>query len=126
MKRVILSALILLVAGTALLSQNVGIGTGPNTPGAKLEVKGDGNNSLTSNLILRNLAGDTLFRVRNDGRVGIGINGSIYGRTLNIAGAGVNFYRTEANFGGAIFPSDTSIIMWSGDNDNNYVILQPT
>ena len=124
MKKIILPAFILLVAGADVLSQNVGIGT-TTPPIAKLEVKGDGSNNSTNNLILRNLGGDTLFRVRNDGRIGIGYNGSSYGRTVNIAGTGVNFYRTEASFGGAIFSTDTSMIMWSNSHDDNYVILQP-
>jgi hypothetical protein len=124
MKKIIFPALILLLINGTALSQNVGIGT--TTPVAKLEVKGDGVTGLTNNLILRNSIGDTLFRVRNDGRIGIGFNGPTYGRTVNVAGTGVNFYKTDINFGGAIFPTDTSIVMWSDANDNNYVVLQPS
>jgi len=125
MKEVVLSAVILLVANINVLSQNVGIGT-TGTPVAKLEVRSDGSSSLTNNLILRNITGDTLFRVRSDGRVGIGYNGASYGRTMNIGGNGINVYKTDAVFAGAIFPTDTSLVIWSQIDDNNYVILQPS
>jgi hypothetical protein len=109
---------------------NVGIGgfSGPGVPNARLETIGSGSTSATNNLMLRNLAGDTLVRVRDDGRIGIGYNGSSYGRTLNLGGTGINFYTNTAlsGFGGAIYPSDTSLILWSNSNSNNYLILQPS
>ncbi len=125
MKRIILSVVMLLGARSAILSQNVGIGT-TGTPVARLEVRGEGNNNLANSLVLRNLAGDTLFRVRNDGRVGIAYNGTSYGRAVNIGGNGVNFYRDDTHFGGAIFPTDTSIVIWSDVSDDKYAILQPS
>lgn len=104
---------------------NVGIGTVNAL--ARLEVKGAATSSTTNAFMIRNSNGDTLMRVRNDGKVGIGYNGNNYGRLLNIGGAGINFYTAnEAAFGGAIFPTDTSLVIWSNSNANNYVILQPS
>jgi hypothetical protein len=110
---------------------NVGIGgfSGPGLPNARLETIGSGSTSATNNLMLRNLAGDTLMRVRDDGKVGMGYNGVGYGRTLNLGGTGINFYKGATNsspFGGAIYPTDTSLVIWSNSNVNNYVILQPS
>jgi len=122
MKSILLSIAIL--AAQFCFSQRIGLGT--TTPVAKLDVVGEGNTSLTNTLILKNLNNDTLFRVRNDGRMSMNYNGISFGRTLNIGGNGVNFYRTDENFGGAIFPTDTSVIMWSEVADNNYVIFQPS
>jgi Chaperone of endosialidase len=106
-------------------AQNVGIGT--TTPIARLEVKGIGKTDTTNTFILRNSEGDTLLRMRDDNRMGIGYNGTSYGRTLNLGGSGINFYTTNgAVFGGAIFPTDTSLILWSNSNPNNNLILQPS
>ena len=124
MRHFILISIILLLNNSFALAQNVGIGT--NTPIARLEVKGTGTTSTTNNLVLKNSNGDTLLRMRNDGNMNIGYNGSIVGRTLNIGGTGVNFFRTDTDFGGSIFPTDTSMILWSQSNANNYVILQPS
>lgn len=67
------------------------------------------------------------MRVRDDGRMGIGYNGSTYGRTINLGGTGINFYTSnEAAFGGAIFPTDTSLVIWSNSNSNNYLVIQPS
>jgi hypothetical protein len=108
---------------------NVGIGgfSGPGVPQARLDVLGSSTFSSTSNLMLRNSNGDTLLRMRDDGRMGIGYNGSSYGRTMNLGGSGLNFYTAnEAAFGGAIFPTDTSLVLWSNSNANNYLVLQPS
>jgi hypothetical protein len=103
------------------------VGIGTISPLAKLEVKGIGASSSTNTFSLRNSTGDTLLRMRDDGRVGIGYNGSSYGRTMNLGGTGVNFYTSnEAAFGGAIFPTDTSLVLWSNSGANNFVILQPS
>src|ERR1700742_2518392 len=111
MKKIILSISIIL--SLEINAQRVGIGT--TTPIAKLEVVGEGASSMTNALVLKNSVGDTIFRVRNDGRMGFGFNGATYGRSVNIAGNGINLYngpsRSEV-FGGSIFPTDTSIIMW--------------
>ncbi|MBL7729175.1 MAG: hypothetical protein JNM68_15880, partial [Dinghuibacter sp.] len=86
---------------------NVGIGTGVPVPIARMDVQGGGTTSSTNTFILRNSLGDTLLRMRDDGRMGIGYNGSSYGRTLNMGGTGINFYTAnEVAFGGAIFPTD--------------------
>lgn len=108
---------------------NVGIGgfSGPGTPISRLDVIGSGTTSSTNSFSLRNSLGDTLMRVRDDGRMGIGYNGSTYGRTMNLGGTGINFYTAnESAFGGAIYPSDTSLILWSNSNANNYLVLQPS
>jgi hypothetical protein len=108
---------------------NVGIGgfSGPGVPQGRLDVIGAGTTSTTNTFLFRNSNGDTLFRMRDDGRMGISYNGSSYGRTVNISGTGINFYNTnDAFFGGAIFPTDTSLVIWSNSGANNYLVLQPS
>lgn len=108
---------------------NMGVGgfSGPGVPLGRLDVIGSGTSSTTNTFLLRNSIGDTLLRMRDDGRMGIGYNGSSYGRTLNMGGTGINFYTAnEVAFGGAIFPTDTSLIIWSNSGANNYVVLQPS
>jgi hypothetical protein len=59
--------------------------------------------------------------------MGIGYNGSSYGRVMNVGGTGINFYTAnEAAFGGAVFPTDTSLILWSNSGANNYLVFQPS
>jgi hypothetical protein len=109
---------------------NMGIGgfSGPGVPLGRLDVIGSGITSATNTFLLRNSNLDTLLRVRDDGRMGIGYNNNPgYGRTLNLGGTGVNFYNpNEGVFGGAVFPTDTSLVMWSNSAANNYLILQPS
>jgi hypothetical protein len=108
---------------------NMGVGgfSGPGVPLGRLDVIGAGTTSGTNTFLLRNSIGDTLVRMRDDGRMGIGYNGSSYGRTLNMGGSGINFYTAnEIAFGGAIFPTDTSLVMWSNSGANNYLVLQPS
>ena len=106
---------------------NIGIGTGVTMPIARLEVKAEGTTSSTNAFVLRSPNGDTLLRMRDDCRMGIGYNGLSYGRTLNLGGTGINFYTAnEAAFGGAVFPTDTSLIIWSNSASNNYLVLQPS
>ncbi len=105
-------------------AQRVGIGT--TSPNAKLEIVGEGSNSTTNALIIKNFVNDTILWLRNDGRIGIGFNGPVFGRTLNVGGTGINFYSTNNIFGGALFPTDTSVILYSNSNVNNYIVLQPT
>ncbi len=108
---------------------NMGVGgfSGPGVPLGRLDVIGAGTTSSTNTFMLRNNLGDTLVRMRDDGRMGIGYNGSSYGRTLNMGGTGINFYTAnEVAFGGAIFPTDTSLVIWSNSGANNYVVLQPS
>jgi len=105
----------------------VGINTGIPVPIAQLEVVSIGTTSSTNVFALRASSGDTIMRVRSDGRMGIGYNGTTYGRTINLGGTGINFYTSnEAAFGGAIFPTDTSLILWSNSNANNYLVFQPS
>ncbi len=105
-------------------SQNIGIGT--STPTAKLEIKGDATTSSTNALLVKNGNGDTLIRVKNNGNINIGYNGGSSGRTLNIGRTGANFFSNDEHFGGAVFPTDTSLILWSQSEDTCYVILQPS
>jgi hypothetical protein len=109
---------------------NMGVGgfSGPGVPLGRLDVIGSGATSATNTFLLRNSVGDTLLRMRDDGRMGIGYNGVSYGRTINTAGTGINFYTNTATggFGGAVFPTDTSLVMWSNSGANNYLILQPS
>lgn len=107
---------------------NVGIGgfADPRIPLGRLDVIGSGTSSATNTFLLRNSSGDTLLRMRDDGRMGIGYNGTL-GRTVNLGGTGINLYTSnEIAFGGAIFPTDTSLILWSNSNANNYLVLQPS
>jgi hypothetical protein len=108
---------------------NMGVGgfSGAGVPLGRLDVIGSGATPATNTFLLRNNLGDTLVRVRDDGRMGIGYNGSGYGRTLNMGGTGINFYTAnETAFGGAVFPTDTSLVLWSNSGANNYLILQPS
>jgi hypothetical protein len=108
---------------------NMGIGgfSGPGVPLGRLDVIGSGTTYSTNTFLLRNSNLDTLLRMGDDGRMGIGYNGLSYGRTMNLGGSGINFYTAnEAGFGGAIFPTDTSLVMWSNSGANNYLILQPS
>lgn len=110
---------------------NMGVGgfSGPGVPLGRLDVIGAGTSSLTNTLILRNSLLDTIMRVRDDGRIGLGYNpvSGSYGRTVNIGGTGINFYNAnEGAFGGAVFPTDTSLIIWSNSGANNYLVLQPS
>jgi len=103
------------------LAGNVGISTFPR---AKLDISGVGASSATNTFMLKNMYGDTLLRMRDDGRMGINYNGSSYGRLLNLGG-GVNFYDGNADFGGAIYPTDTTLVLASGTNSNEHLLLQP-
>ncbi len=108
---------------------NMGVGgfSGPGVPLGRLDVVGAGVSSSTNTFLLRSSIGDTLLRMRDDGRMGIGYNGTSYGRTLNMGGTGINFYTAnEAAFGGAVFPTDTSLVIWSNSAANNYLVLQPS
>jgi hypothetical protein len=108
---------------------NMGIGgfSGPGVPLGRLDVIGAGTTSSTNTFLLRNSVLDTIMRVRDDGRMGIGYNGSSYGRTINLGGTGINFYvANEAAFGGAVFPTDTSLVIWSNSGANNYLVFQPS
>jgi hypothetical protein len=108
---------------------NVGLGgfSGPGVPLGRLDVIGSGTTSSSNTMVLRNSLLDTIMRVRDDGRMGIGYNGSSYGRTMNVGGTGINFYTAnESAFGGAVFPTDTSLVLWSNSGANNYLVMQPS
>jgi hypothetical protein len=126
MKKCVIIALALIIYCEAARSQNVGIGT-TTAPIARLEVRGAGSASTTNALVLKNSDGDTLLRMRNDGTMGLLFNGPIYGRTVNIGGDGMNFYNLDEKLlGGSIFPrGDSSLVLWSDNAVDKYVILQP-
>jgi len=123
MKKILLLMIGLLLVMQITFSQNVGIGT--TTPTAKLEIKSDGTSSLANAFMVKNLIGDTLIRVKNNGFINIDYNGLNGGRSLNIGRTGANFFFDDEHFGGAVFPTDSSIVIWSQQSDSNYVILQP-
>ncbi|TVR76283.1 MAG: hypothetical protein EA412_13865 [Chitinophagaceae bacterium] len=75
---------LLLISTVYLFSQNVGVGT--DTPGARLEIKGETSTSATSALDVTNESEDLILRVRNDGNVGIGTANPQF--TLDVAGSG--------------------------------------
>lgn len=105
---------------------DMGVGTGVPTPIARLDVRGAGTSFFTNTFTLRNSAGDTLLRMRDDGRMGIGYNGNSFGRHLSIGGTGINFYTSnEAAYSGSLFPTDTSLVLWSNSGASNYLVLQP-
>lgn len=105
-------------------AQRVGIGT--TTPNAKLEIVGESTTSSTNALMIKNSNGDTLMRFKNNGNINIGYNGGSSGRTLNIGRSGANFFSNDEHFGGAVLPTDTSLVIWSQSEDSCYVILQPS
>lgn len=112
------------------LSQNGNVGIGgfssSTAPWARMHIIGSGSNSATNNFVIQNSILDTIMRIRDDGRIGIGFNGS-FGRTINLGGTGINFYTTDGHsFGGAIYPTDTSLVLWSNTSSNNYLVLQPS
>jgi hypothetical protein len=115
----------LTVNGDALIATGLSVGT--TNRAAKLDVTGAGTTGTTNTLLLRNSLGDTLLRMQDNGRMGIGYNGSSYGRVMNLGGTGINFYTAdETAFGGAIFPTDTSLVLWSDSGPTDYLILQPS
>ena len=119
MKKFIIYFLILVNSGF-LQAQNVGIGT--NSPSARLEVVGTTSSASGNVLMLRNSNADTLLRMNNDGKMGIGYNGS-YGRTLNIGGNGINFFDENNEFSGSIYPTNSNAL-WIR-SDDKMLILQP-
>lgn len=119
MKQFLISFLLLMHV-QLLLAQNIGIGN--ISPNARLEITGTTSNASANVLMLRNSNADTLLRMSNDGRMGIGYNGS-YGRTLNIGGNGVNFFDENRVFSGSIYPANSNAL-WIR-SDDKMLILQP-
>ncbi len=112
--------------GDTRINGNVGINSGI-LANVRFVVNSSSSSSLNSTFMLRNSAGDTLLKMQDNGRMGIGFNGSGYGRTLNIQG-GANYYADATTFGGAVFPDGNhNLIIWS-DNQGagQNVVLQPS
>ena len=107
---------------------NVGIGTGSSVPVARLDVISSSNSSATTNFMLRNSTGDTLLRMRDNGYMSIGYNGTVYGRPFTIQGTGMNYYNDPTTFGGAIFPDiNHNLILWSDNTGSGQnIVLQPS
>ncbi|MBP6624285.1 MAG: hypothetical protein KA198_03890, partial [Chitinophagaceae bacterium] len=102
------------------------IGINTISPNASMDIVAPSIN--TTPLLVRNQNMDTLFNVRNDGKVGIGYNATSLGRSLNINGNGINFYNKtipnpNGTLGGVIYPTDTSLVVESALG--NQLILQP-
>jgi hypothetical protein len=118
--------LIIEANGDTRISGNVGINSGILS-NVKLLVTGSGTGLATNTFMLRNSNFDTLVRVLDNGRMGIGFNGPSFGRTLNIQG-GTNFYANANDFGGAVFPdANHNLILWSdASGPGQNVVLQPS
>ncbi|MDB5202866.1 MAG: hypothetical protein JWQ27_2275 [Ferruginibacter sp.] len=111
------------------MRQNGNIGVGLPAivqPSARFEIYGSGSSSGTNTFLVRKNNGDTIMRIQDDGKMSIGYNGPTLGRTLNLEGSGANFYNTGGAFGGAVFATDTSLVLWSTFASNRYVVMQPT
>lgn len=105
---------------------NVGVGT--TSPSAKFQVNSGSTSSFNNAFMIKNSNGDTLFRMRDNGTVGIGYNGFSYGRMLNIEGNGINLYYDQSTFGGSIFPDvNNNMVLWSNSSGpGQNVVLQPS
>jgi len=58
---------------TGLVVKNDGkVGIGTSTPSAKFEVKAIGNSSATTALIIKDINGNSLFTIKDDGHIGMG------------------------------------------------------
>ncbi len=80
---------------TYLATQDGSVGIGVESPQSKLHVVGNGSSSMTSSLQVDNAAGNTLFFVRNDSRVGIGTDAP--GATMDVNGKIRMRSQTEAS-----------------------------
>lgn len=104
------------------IASNGNIGINENAPVALLNLKTTAHNGNNALMIKNDLA-DTLFQVRDDGKIGINMTALPLGRTMNIAGTGINLFNSVNMFNGAIFPYLTSLAIWSNTDEN--VLLQP-
>ncbi len=105
--------------------QNGDVIIGSENPAtARLEVKGIGTGSGSTAFKIRDGNDGELMRFQADGKMSIGHTGSL-GRQLNING-GINLYKDEANFAGAIAPAATDHLAIFTNYINTSVLeLQP-
>ena len=98
-------------------------GFGTLTPAARVEIMGSGSTSATMGLSVKNSGGGSLFHVRDDGNVGVGVASPAY--KLDVAG------QVRSSSGGFVFPDGTvqttaatgggTASQWSnGTNSINY------
>lgn len=102
-------------------SGNIGINT--SSPSVLFEMQAKGHYGETHPFLIKDDQADSILHIRDDGKIGIRMTAPYNGRTLNIRGTGINYYTHASTFGGAIFPNDSSLVVWS--DLNKYVVLQP-
>ncbi len=116
-------------------AQNVGVGTA--SPTARLEIQGVGNTTATTAMHIKNLAGNSLMQVFNNGNVGMLIAPSTGSTTLRLNsvanGNNVDFLNNGI-FEGSISTNDTALVISSASNNffclggcppSNRLIIQP-
>jgi hypothetical protein len=100
--------------------ENSGIGT--NTPTSKLHIKGCGT-TTGSSLHVMNSAGNPLFFVQDDGRVGLGTTTPAAMLHLNWGGYGAIYFGNNDAFGHIITHElDNSFNIWSGTYGVNSIV----
>lgn len=104
------------------ISANGSVGIHVNNPVALLDVQSKTHNG-NSALLVKNDQQDSLIHLRDDGKIGINMTAPSNGRTMNILGSGLNIYSVDGRYNGALFPSDSSLVLYSDTNKN--VLLQP-
>lgn len=96
------------------------VGIGVSSPTAKLQVKGSGSTSATTNLLLENSNGDDLVKVLDDGRVGVGLKSSFLSSAMQVRGGNsldFNFLVTSSsNLPSLKVGSDKKTALGNGHN----------
>jgi hypothetical protein len=81
---------------TAIVLGQVNVGINETTPSAMLDIKGTGTSSSASALQVKNSSSSVLFKVRNDGNVGVGFSNPAF--RLDVQGR----MRVRSNLGDAV------------------------